>query len=195
MYPSGPAPSPPSKIPAGHPFATYYIPSTGTTSPSISSKTVPPSPSTSSTSSRQTTSTASASRDSDIGRRVLYPTTEPACRPAYSTLPTDLSLLDHQPRQTLLVDLEYIIGKKLHFPLLTRKASASSQLKSKDKANNKEATAKEIRGSGGSTTSSRRLRKQREHSWEEDFAWDGVRLVDDKNGERKGRGVREGNWV
>jgi hypothetical protein len=31
-----------------------------------------------------------------------------------------MSIFDPAPRQTLLADLEYITGKKLHFPLLSR---------------------------------------------------------------------------
>lgn len=73
-------------------------------------------------------------------------------------------------------DIECIIGKKLHFPLLSPKK-------------------KEKKEKAQAETQSRKLRKERRIS-EEDVFWSGVRredvIVIEK---KKGRGVREGNWV
>ena len=92
-------------------------------------------------------------------------------------LPAELALFDHKPRQTLLADIELIIGKKLHFPMLSPK-----------KKEKKEKAQVEAREGG-------KLRKKRRIS-DDDMFWSGVRredvIVIEK---KKGRGVREGNWV
>jgi hypothetical protein len=125
------------------------------------------------------------------GRSISYPTISPSSSgsrshgsrspsssPAYSRLPTELSLFDHRPRQTLLADIECIIGKKLHFPIL-------SPSKRKEKKAKVEAKKGE------------KLKKERRIS-EDDLFWNGMGekreevVVIEK---KKGRGVREGNWI
>jgi hypothetical protein len=77
----------------------------------------------------------------------------------------------------LLADIELIIVKKIHFPMLSPK-----QKEKKEKAQ------AEARGGG-------KLRKERIIS-EDDMFWPGVRREDVVVIEKKkGRGVREGNWV
>ncbi|KAK4689948.1 hypothetical protein P7C73_g155, partial [Tremellales sp. Uapishka_1] len=78
------------------------------------------------------------------------------------SLPT-LAILDNKPKQTLLIDLEFIIGKKLHFPFLAKRTSEKKKVRK----------SKIIK--------------------EEDLGWDGIILVEKSS--RRGRGVREGNWV
>ena len=91
-------------------------------------------------------------------------------------LPAELSLFDHKPRSTFLADIECIIGKKLHFPMLSPKKKEK-----KEKVQIESKSAK--------------LRKERRIS-EEDVFWSGVKREDVVVIEKKkGRGVREGNWV
>lgn len=44
-----------------------------------------------------------------------------------SHIPSELSVFDAAPRQTLLADLEFITGKKLHFPTLSRWAGERNE--------------------------------------------------------------------
>jgi hypothetical protein len=77
----------------------------------------------------------------------------------------------------LLAEIGLIIGKKLHFPMLSPKR--------KEKKEKARVEARE----GG------KLRKERIIS-DEDIFWSGVRREDVVVIEKKkGRGVREGNWV
>ena len=46
-----------------------------------------------------------------------------------SHIPSELSVFDAAPRQTLLADLEFITGKKLHFPILSRWAGERKEKK------------------------------------------------------------------
>lgn len=97
-------------------------------------------------------------------------------------------MFDSRPRQTLLGDLEYIIGKKLHFPLLSRLNN-----KSKESTDKKDSVDENDRAG---RESERKVREVRGVGWDEGIAWDGVRTVNEKPGSgRKGRGVREGNWI
>ncbi|WVQ71395.1 hypothetical protein IAR50_000929 [Cryptococcus sp. DSM 104548] len=123
------------------------------------------------------------------GRSLTESAPAPAPSPVYATLPTELSLFDARPRQTLLRDVEYILGKKMHFPFLARYTSSSSSPKQEKKAKREGEKEKKTR---------RRLTKER--SYGEDWAvWAGmdsfmdsqVAVVKDK----KKRGVREGNWI
>jgi hypothetical protein len=91
-------------------------------------------------------------------------------------LPTDLALFDHRSKQTLIGDLEVIPGKRLTFPFIEK-------LKGK-KEKRKESQAKRV---------SRTLKKERDHKWEDDFAWEGVRLLDEEKSSR--RAASEGNWI
>lgn len=188
FLPTRAAPSPPTGLPSSHPFATYYVPP-NTPIPSISTvlsgsggSSVPPSPSTSSRSTESTQSRSTDSRDSRSPpaqtQSLRYPPRDSICQPNYTTLPSELAIFDHRPRQNLLSDIEYITGKKLHFRLLSRLSSKLAGKKSE--SSNRE----EKRSSGGSIRSGSELRKEREHSWEEDFAWDGVALVDDRSEKR-----------
>ncbi|WVW83273.1 hypothetical protein I302_105292 [Kwoniella bestiolae CBS 10118] len=110
----------------------------------------------------------------------------PSPSPSYgnSGVPTELTLFDSKPKQTLLGDVEYIIGRKLHFPFLT---SLTTKKDKKDKAE------KEKR-------KMRRLTK--EQYTQEGWEWEGSLqnydllprdvVVFEK---RRGRGVREGNYI
>ncbi|WVQ77962.1 hypothetical protein IAT38_000043 [Cryptococcus sp. DSM 104549] len=132
--------------------------------------------------------------------------------PTYASLPAELALFDPRPRQTLLQDVEYILGKKLHFPFLARYSSrtrtssggsaSSSSTRGGEKAGKKSKKEKEKKRG-------RRLTKEK--AYDEDWAlWEGMdQLVPDEvvivRSERgqwgemgRGqvhRGVREGNWV
>ncbi|KAI9638535.1 uncharacterized protein MKK02DRAFT_31959 [Dioszegia hungarica] len=108
---------------------------------------------------------------------------------SFIPLPTELSILDARPRGNLLADLEFIAGKKLHFPFLQwRRASQEDK-------EVKKAGKKEKRGSAGGksekTSSPARLTKERRKSEEEEYLFE-VGMM--RKG-RAGRGVREGNWV
>ncbi|GFZ46315.1 hypothetical protein JCM24511_04562 [Saitozyma sp. JCM 24511] len=102
--------------------------------------------------------------------------------PPYSTLPSELSILDHRTHHNLLDDIECVVGKKLRFPLLKRfqKGSNASALKP-------EVKAPKERDAGR-----RKLVKEKRGSWEEELGWE-VEAVDVVAS--KGRGVREGNWL
>jgi hypothetical protein len=106
--------------------------------------------------------------------------------PPYSTLPSELSILDHRTHHNLLGDIECIVGKKLRFPLLKRfqKGSNAGAPKPGMKV---QGVQGEERGAGR-----RKLVKEKRGSWEEELGWE-VEAVDVVA--RKGRGVREGNWL
>ena len=57
--------------------------------------------------------------------RPAYPSR--AAHGAPSVIPTELSVFDPAPKQTLLADIEYITGKKLHFPFLARMAKGKGE--------------------------------------------------------------------
>ncbi|OCF35365.1 hypothetical protein I316_02915 [Kwoniella heveanensis BCC8398] len=61
----------------------------------------------------------------------------PASPAASAYLPTELTLFDHRPKQNLLADVEYIIGKKVSFPFLnafTKQPKSNSNSAEKTKA-------------------------------------------------------------
>lgn len=133
--------------------------------------------------------------------------------PSPLPLPTELAFLDHKPKQTLLSDLEVILGKRLTFPFLTKITSRGStksakepketvmdrtDVKSARRASESSEVSKASQQSQRDTESKFRnkLRKERDHSWEEEFAWRGVQLYEEESlSGKKGRGVREGNWI
>ncbi|TYJ52552.1 hypothetical protein B9479_006841 [Cryptococcus floricola] len=128
------------------------------------------------------------------GRSMTNPTPAPA--PVYATLPTELSLFNARPRQTLLQDVEYILGKKMHFPFLARYSSSSSSSSSSSAAKKEKKAKKEAEKE---KKTRRRLTKER--GYDEDWAmWAGmdgfmdsqVVVVEEKKSKR---GVREGNWI
>ncbi|KAK6902775.1 hypothetical protein I203_108034 [Kwoniella mangroviensis CBS 8507] len=100
-------------------------------------------------------------------------------------IPTELTMFDTKPKQTLLGDVEYILGKKIHFPFLHNLTSSKSK-KGKDEEEKKKRK--------------RRLTKDRyaQEGWE----WQGTLESYDLLPEdvvvvenRRGRGVREGNYI
>lgn len=103
----------------------------------------------------------------------------------YIPIPTELSILDSRPRQNLLADLEFISGKKLHFPFLHGKRSSGENKKEKKE---KRSSAKNEKSGLG------RLLKERTRSEEEEALYEAVGVVEIRAG-GKGRGVREGNWI
>ncbi|KAK1924686.1 hypothetical protein DB88DRAFT_486409 [Papiliotrema laurentii] len=178
MYPSRPAPLPPSnaKCPE-RPFPVFYAPRHANVSyaslPSVSSSSCPSSPS----SSRRAPTPASYLA-APLSPRPTMHTSYPNSLTANKSpipLPADLSLFDHQPRQNLLGDLEIILGRRLTFPFIEKF--------------NKE--KKENKREKNPQRAARTLKKPRDHSWEEDFAYEAVGLLTPQ----KGRGVREGNWI
>jgi hypothetical protein len=162
----------------GHSHSTTSLDSASTL---FSSERTPSTPSASSHAARSPLNTplSSPTRPKNIqGRSISYPSAIPSSpspkSPKYSHLPAELSLFDHRPRQTLLADIEFIIGKKLHFPMLS-----SKKKEKKEKA--QQAGAK--------------LKKEKRIS-DDDVFWSGVRREDVVVIEKKkGRGVREGNWI
>jgi hypothetical protein len=75
-----------------------------------------------------------------------------------------------------LADIEFIIGKKLHFPMLSSK---------KEKKEKKE----KAQQAGAKLKKEKRIR-------DDDVFWSEVRREDVVVIEKKkGRGVREGNWI
>jgi hypothetical protein len=99
-----------------------------------------------------------------------------------SYIPKDLQLFNHSSRQTLLSDLEYISGKRFRFPILKRFSLGSED---DDKAK------KELKrgGSlGAGRVKEKEVGKLRKTKWEEEIP--GVVII-----EKRGRGVREGNWI
>jgi hypothetical protein len=192
--PSRPAPPPPSYTSSQRsqngpftPYAPYHHQGYSSTSLD-SASTLYTDPSTPSTFSRQAArsplntllSSPTRPRQAHSIRSISYPSaiSNPSAinqSPRY--LPAELALFDHKPRQTLLADIELIIGKKLHFPMLSPKR--------KEKKEKAQVAARE----------SGKLRKESIIS-EEDIFWSGVRREDVVVIEKKkGRGVREGNWV
>lgn len=175
MYPTRSAPRPPretASLPPNHPFATSLKPfgyhANSSTSSLHSSSYHRAGTYPSSRSRAPTSHAASLARPPPPSRipppcraiddfgcfsqphgaypRSTKPTTESIPR-TYTTLPVELSLFDPRPRQTLLQDVEFILGKKLRFPFMEKCTSSDKKAKSK--------------GEKG----------------------------------KKGRGVREGNWI
>lgn len=106
--------------------------------------------------------------------------------PAYTTLPVELSLFDPRPRQTFWQDIEFILGKRLHFTFMDKYTSSDKKqkkLKSKSEKENK---------------NGRRLTMEREY--DEDWSlWEGMDLVAGKvvvisSGKEK-RYREERNWI
>lgn len=182
MYPTRPAPSTPknASLPPNHPFATYYIPPYHTNSSSTTLSTSAPSSPSSLRRKRSPTASLAAPLSprpnvSPIGTRP-YTTPYPSSlthKPSSSLLPTDLAMFDHKSKQTLLGDIETIIGRRLTFPFIEKFTKKSK--------------------STGEKRASRTLKKERDHSWEEQYAWEGVQLLDEKKVSRSG--VKEGNWI
>ena len=192
--PSRPAPSPPSyttsqpsQIGPFTPYAPHLYQGYSSTSLD-SASTLYPDPSSPSTLSRQAgrsplntlLSSPTRPRHAQPIRSISNPSvisypSNTNQSPRY--LPAELALFDHKPRQTLLADIELIIGKKLHFPMLSPKR--------KEKKEQAHIEAREVG----------KLRKEKRIS-DDDVFWSGVRredvIVIEK---KKGRGVREGNWV
>jgi len=162
----------------GHAYSTTSLDSASTL---FSNERTPSTPSASSHAARSPLNTplSSPTRPQNIqGRSISYPSAIPSSpsprSPTYSHLPAELSLFDHRPRQTLLADIEFIIGKKLHFPMLSPKKKEKKE---------------KVQQAGG------KLRKEKRIS-DDDVFWSGVRREDVVVIEKKkGRGVREGNWV
>lgn len=188
--PSRPAPSPPSNPPAYSPLHSRARSYT-----SLDSESTCYTPETTPTRfSRHTSPASPLNTRLTPPRAASYPPPPPRAE-CYVAPPADLSLFDHRQRQTLLGDIEFIIGKKLRFPMLTRK----------DKSANTPSTHTSSNSDGGKKLDQRaKLRKERPISDDEIF-WSGLRVEREEvvvveaatHGEarRKGRGVREGNWV
>ncbi|KAK8869954.1 hypothetical protein IAR55_000523 [Kwoniella newhampshirensis] len=108
----------------------------------------------------------------------------------FSPLPTELSIFDPRPRQTLLKDIEVIVGKKLHFPFMERIANK--------RGSKKETTTTIIMKKENRWRGSRRMtnRKGYDEDWDI-FTPDDAAMIQkgSKDEKRKYRGVREGNWV
>jgi len=90
------------------------------------------------------------------------------------TLPSDLAIFDPRPRATLLDDLEFISGKKLTFPFIAKFVKGKGEEKSQK------------------TEQRSTLKKPQSPQWEQDFAWEGVRLLEEKTG---GKDVTRGKWI
>ncbi|ODN78975.1 hypothetical protein L202_04488 [Cryptococcus amylolentus CBS 6039] len=226
MYPTRSAPTPPradrgdrrEALPADHPFTDpfpYHTPyQHNCSTSSLSSSAYTPSASTpvsSRSPSRRApqSPTARLAQPLSPARSASPPsisTTNPVPPPApvYTTLPTELSLFDARPRQTLLQDVEYILGKKMHFPFLARYSSSSSSSssvakKEKKAAKKEKKAAKKEKGAEKEKKSRRLLTKER--AYDDDWAiWAGVDEFMDSQAvvveEKKSRrGVREGNWI
>ncbi|WRT66976.1 uncharacterized protein IL334_003941 [Kwoniella shivajii] len=170
MYPTRKAPNPPAsysmeidnKLPPNHPFATYYIPPSHhqTLRSSKTDRTI----SRPMRYDQRQSTHPSYSRSSSTS-----PSTPNRINP-YAPLPTELSLFDPKSRQTLLSDVEYILGKKLHFPFIN---SFTKDRKKKEKK-----MSKLIKG------------KEEKEGW----VWlpeNNVVIID----KQRGRGVREGNYI
>ncbi|WVR05043.1 hypothetical protein IAU60_002055 [Kwoniella sp. DSM 27419] len=99
-----------------------------------------------------------------------------------ATLPAEMTLFDSRPKQTLLADMEYILGHKITFPFI-ESLRQSIKRRTVDQGHKGKKLVKERRVEDG---------------WE---VWQGVEVVVvEKQGEapvplNKGRGVRECNWV
>lgn len=213
MYPTRSAPRPPretTSLPPNHPFATNFKPfdchANGSTS-SLQSPRYHAGTYSSSRSSPPTNPTGSVAKPlspprSSTPRRAVddfgcfsqphstysksTKSTFESIPPAYTTLPVELSLFDPRPRQTLLQDVEFILGKKLHFPFMDKYTSSDKKekkLKSKSEKENKKG---------------RRLTKEKEY--DEDWSlWEGMDLVADEvvviSSEKEKRYRAERNWI
>lgn len=213
MYPTRSAPRPPresASLPPNHPFATDFKPfdyhansstlslqspsyHAGTYSSSRSSPATKPtaslakpfSPSRTSTPRRAVDDFGCFSQSHSAYSKFTKSTFE-SVPPAYTTLPVELSLFDSRPRQTLLQDVEFILGKKLRFPFIDKYTSSDKKekkLKIKSEKENKKG---------------RRLTKEREY--DEDWSlWEGMDLVADKvvviSSEKEKRYREERNWI
>lgn len=212
MYPTRTAPRPRETVslPPNHPFATNFKPFDCHANSSTSSLQTPgchagiyPS-SRSSPTTKPTGSVAkplSPSRTSTPRRAVddfgcfFQPhgayskstkSTFESISPAYTALPVELSLFDPRPRQTLLQDVEFILGKKLRFPFMdkyTPSDKKEKKLKSMSEKENKKG---------------RRLTEEREY--DEDWSlWEGMDLVAGKvvviSSDKEKRYREERNWI
>ncbi|WWD15772.1 hypothetical protein CI109_100195 [Kwoniella shandongensis] len=217
MYPSRPAPSPPRThtLPPNHPFSTHvasnqYTSFNASMDSFQTTRTAPSPPSTPSSYRRARSPTANLAKPlsptrvaHNLGHHSIYQSpksyrsdraepTSPTPTPLIP-LPIELTLFDPRPRQTLLRDVEYILGKKLHFPFIRRVASNTDD----DKKTKKTKDHKEKRG--------RRLRKEKEYDLDDWASWDVLdeMIVRDdvilsEQGSAKGRqykGVKGGNWI
>lgn len=215
-YPSRPAPSPPiyqsyQELPADHPFLNPYTPShpirRSISTWSLDSEysvhtTESPSPTRPLRISRPyTTSPASSTYSSSLSRSDRSPSslstpTRSSTKPTYTPtspsfipLPKDLAILDSRPRRNLLADIEYITGKKLHFPFLQKRQSSQEKVVAEKEKQQKVTSVR----SEKSTPS--RLTKIRRMSEEEECLFEITGMRQMREGRSKGRGVREGNWV
>ena len=193
MIPHRSTPSPPAKLPPNHPFASYYIPPPTPGSPATivsttSYSTVPTSPSTSSHSARSYSPMASSATPHIPSTPLGLPHhgSSTSGRPAYTNLPAELGLFDNRPRQTLLSDIELIVGKKFHFPLFSRRAFRERD--TEGEKNQKRVRSRDD-GSNG------RVKNLGEHNSVEDSARDGVKSANEGRSGNKGRGVKEGSWI
>ncbi|ODN73544.1 hypothetical protein L202_08043 [Cryptococcus amylolentus CBS 6039] len=128
------------------------------------------------------------------GRSMTNPAPPPA--PVYATLPTELSLFEARPRQTLLQDVENILGKRMHFPFLARYSSSSCTSSSSSSAKKEKKAKKEA---GKEKRTRRRLTKER--PYDDNWAiWAGMDQFMDSQvvvaeEQKSRRGVRGGNWI
>ncbi len=188
MYPTRPTPTPyEGYVRAFSAASSYSSSSTVASSRSSSASSSPSSPvSTSSTYSYGSTSSDGTHTRTQAIYKTPYPnslTSQPK-----SHLPADLSLFDCQPKQNLLGDLEIIFGKELKFPFLEKLRGrkfrpAMTKLECQDDPSciEKQSTYESVR-----SLKSRKLRKPN-GVWEGDYIFE--------QGPKKGRGVREGNWI
>ncbi|WVF72336.1 hypothetical protein IAT40_007149 [Kwoniella sp. CBS 6097] len=132
----------------------------------------------------------------------------PASPTVYDTLPTELTLFDHRPKQSLLADVEYIIGKKMSFPFLnafTRpcgsgSGSGSSGLKKekkdkKIKEEKKKLMKKQVVEEGWEFWGDINLGSAPNMGEKEVFEVGAEKQREGGEKRKSGRGVREGNWV
>lgn len=112
---------------------------------------------------------------------------------AFIPLPKDLSILDSRPRTNLLADLEFIAGKKLHFPFLHRRRGSQEDKAIKVKAEKEKKRV--VSAKSEKSGSPARLTKERKMTEEEEYLYEvtGVRQM--RTGSARGRGVREGNSI
>lgn len=192
--PSRPAPAPPTTPPAYTPETPSYRTRTQSTTSIDSESTLYTPESRPVRISRHTSPPSPLNTRLTPPRAVSYPPL-PTRAEYFASPPADLSLFDHRQRQTLLGDIEFIIGKKLHFPMLSRKDKAAASTAANTSA------AGSVKGKKADQGG--KLRKERRIS-DDDLFWSGVRVEREEvvvvqaapgDGRRKGRGVREGNWI
>lgn len=215
MYPTRSAPRPPretASLPPNHPFATNFKPfdyHASSSASSLQSSSYHHARANSSSRSRTPTShTASLAKPlspsristpcravDDFGcfyqpRDAYSRSTKSSAEsipPAYTSLPVELSLFDPRPRQTLLQDVEFILGKKLRFPFMDKYTSSDKEKKVKSKGEKDKKKCRKL---------------TKEKKYDEDWSlWEGMDLAADEVvviRSEKGKtykGVREGNWI